>query len=259
MTSPFESTVREGLRQLADQPAPPSTADRALAGARHVRRRRRVVTALAAIAGAAAITLPFALVPRGDGATDVVDATSSTTAAPTVTPTVECRTVTTPPALASPDTWPSFVATVVAKLPPRDDYVLTSAHGVCEVTDGPPSVFAGDERATIVRSAEMRMSVGGSAENGGFSVLLVRTSPPIDLPSCAELPSLQRAGDELLFCDDATAALPTAYGGRSGGDLYAMAMYPDGRMILFEDGGSPFDLATMRALVTDPDLAALVA
>jgi hypothetical protein len=40
MTTPVEVELRRRLRQLANQPGPPSLADQALAGARRVRRWR---------------------------------------------------------------------------------------------------------------------------------------------------------------------------------------------------------------------------
>jgi hypothetical protein len=38
--------LRQGLRELADQPVPPGLADRALAGSASLRRRRHILTAL---------------------------------------------------------------------------------------------------------------------------------------------------------------------------------------------------------------------
>jgi hypothetical protein len=170
---------------------------------------------------------------------------------------VECGTATheaAPPAGTASDAWPTFVKVIIAKLPPRDDYALNSAVGVCDSTDHGVSVNG--RPLKILRLAGLNMSLGANEENGRFVMDLTLVTG--DLPTaCTEIPAATD-DDQILDCEDATQAGPMVVAGRFRGDLYVMAFYPDGRMISFEDRGSPFDLETMRALVTDPEVAALL-
>jgi len=256
MTSPFESSVRDSLQRLAEAPPARSLVDRALSDARRIRRRRRTLAALAAIAivGGGTAT-PFVLTARGGNAPV---GTTPTTA--TARPTTECRTATHEPspfAGAIPDTWPSFIGIVMAHLPPRDDYYVSSGYGLCE-----------DMGASAGRVV---MSIGEQGEHGQFVVELITDfqkliqGPNVITPSAFNIsayftcPGLQAEHVEVYFCEEATETQPLAFAGRDHrGDMWVFAYYPDRRYIVLENNDTILDLPTMRAIVTDPELAALL-
>jgi len=104
-TTSWESRLRADLRDLADVPGPDGSADRALAGARNMRRRRRVL----AVAGPVvlAVLVAFPVVTRvpsffGFGGT-----------APCETATDEAN----PPRQTPASKQPRFVRAVLSKLP----------------------------------------------------------------------------------------------------------------------------------------------
>jgi hypothetical protein len=241
MTSPFESSVRDGLRLVADGPTGPALADRALADARRMRLRRRSLVALAAIAvvGAGA-AVPFVVTSRGDLAPAEVT--------PTAQPTVDCREATNepaPPAGVIPETWPSFVGIVMAHLPTRDDYHLASGYGMCQ------------------HGARMVMEIGEQGAHGQFVVELMPdfygALPAGNEPVNLSCPSLAATAQEVYFCSDATATEPLVWGGvDERGATYVFALHADGRWIIFENNGADVAPETMRDIVTDPALAALL-
>lgn len=248
MTTGFDSNLREGLRRLADAPPAPALADAALANARRIRRRRRSLAALAATAvvgvGTAMPLLlttesryaPFGPRPTGTAGTE------------SVRPPIECRTATdeaVPPGGAVSDSWPSFVGIVLAHLPARDDYRLDSAGGLC----GEPSE----------RSGRMVLSFGDAAGHlvvelyADFYQLI-----PTDATPATTCAALIARWQEVYFCADATSTEPLIVGGRDDrGEVY-IALYPDGRWITVEDNGTDLPPETLRAVVTDPALAALL-
>lgn len=255
MTSPFESSVRDGLARLAEAPPAGSLVDRALSDARRIRRRRRILTALAAIAvvGGGTAT-PFVLTAQGG------DAPAGTTPTATARPTTECRTATNEPspfAGTLPDTWPSFIGIVMAHLPPRDDYYVSSGYGLCN-----------DMGASAGRVV---MQIGAQGEHGQFVVELITdfqeliqgpnviTPPNFDVSTYFTCPRLEAEHVEVYFCEEATETQPLAFAGRDHrGAMWVFAYYPDGRYIVLENNDTILDLETMRAVVTDPELAALL-
>jgi hypothetical protein len=162
---------------------------------------------------------------------------------------VECRSATdeaVPPGGAVPDTWPTFVAIVMAHLPPRDDYHLSSAYGLCEGTSG--------------QAGRMVMSFGEGEEHGQFVVELFPDFYQVLPSASATCATLAAQSQEVFFCTDATATEPLAFGGRDQrGGVYALTLYPDGRSIVFEDTNTNLAPETMRTIVSDPSLAALLA
>jgi hypothetical protein len=160
---------------------------------------------------------------------------------------VECRTATNeaiPPAGTVPDTWPSLVGIVLDHLPPRDDYHLSSAFGPCSGASG--------------QAWRMVMRVGGGQ-------LVVELFPdfyqllPTDATPATTCSALIARWQEEYFCTDATSTEPMVAGGRDDrGEVYILALYPDGRWITLEDNDTNLPRETMRAIVTDPELAALL-
>lgn len=253
--------LRQGLRELAEQPVPPGLADRALVGATSLRRRRRTLTAVAALgtigligaAGAAAIPLL--------ASTSGPPAASST--APQVTspstPLV-CGTATDEPVPpdGARDELPAVAQVVLELLPPRDDYHIGWVFSACErdgqwvFPDG-SAVEPGDALARV------QLSIGENNSGGRVKVDLYRSFPPgVVLPSCAAIPTLAPE-EELLFCEDRDGEAPMLIGLISRGENVVMAVFADGRGAMMENDAPSIGIDVMRAVVTDPTLLALVA
>jgi hypothetical protein len=251
MTTGFDSNLREGLQRLAEAPPAPALADEALANARRIRRRRRTIAALAATAVVGVGTAMPLLLTTESGYVPFGPRPTGTAPSETVRPPVECRTATNeavPPGGAVPDTWPSFVGIVLAHLPPRDDYHLSSAVGMFCDTDP--------------KAGRMVMSFGEGDAHGQFALELFtdfyQLLPAGETPAmtCA---ALTAEWQEVYSCTDATSTEPLVVGGRDEpGDVYFMALYPDGRFVFIEDNRSGIAQETLLAIVTDPALAALL-
>ncbi len=254
MTTGLESDLRRGLHQLADAPAPPGMADIALAGAQRVRRRRGVLGVVGVMALAGAIAVPW--LAGGDSQADVRSG-APRAIAPVVTPTGACKTATDeaePPEGAPRDTWPDFVPVVIGKLPPRSDYTVQWAYGMCQEFEGTPL----PARTAIAYAV---INLGPNREHGHLTIDFYRDSVIFDGITCATLasPHPQSPFQDLLHCQDATSDTPmvVAYGDGSR-QLGVTAIYSDGRAIMMEATGTPFDVEALRVVVNDPELAALV-
>jgi hypothetical protein len=240
MTTPVEVELRRRLRELATEPSPPNLADVALAGAKRVRRWRTVlagcgVLLLAVLAlplvtdGPAAYSrmLPFAL--PGAGAAACESATDESD-----------------PVRGVPsDGYPRFVRMVLAKMPPRDDYSLQSAIGVCPNPGARPSGYA-------------VVNLGPNREHGHLTINLRYLAGPAlseAVPaSCATLPTPPAA---VLFCDDATVPMVFATAPDEH-NVIVNAIYPDGRSVYIEAIDADITANQLVPVVTDPALADLL-
>ena len=129
MMTPTETALRDRLHELADQPAPPSLADRALAGARRARRRQAglvagtalVLASLVAVSNLGSWRMPVGTPAPGGGPCELLPSAAA------VHP-------------GEPDAGvPAFVHVVLAALPYREDYVVRTALGMCgSPVDGSP-------------------------------------------------------------------------------------------------------------------------
>jgi len=242
-----QDRLRQGLRELADQPVPPGLADRALAGSASLRRRRRVLTGVGALGvlGLAGVVAAAVMPQRG---VDVAGPSGSTP-----TPLV-CQVATdepVPPAGAWGDL-PAVARIVLDLLPPRDDYYIGYAFTACErggqwvYPDGSPL-----EAAEEVARVQLRVGAAG----GTLDVEIYR-SIYIDVPTCASLPPTP-PGEEMLFCEDPTDGRPLLAGSTARGETAVVAIYADGRGIVVENDIPFLDIDLMCTIATDPDLIAL--
>jgi hypothetical protein len=236
MPTRLESELSQRLRELANQPGPPSLADRALVGARRTRRLRVVLAAAGALALAGAIA---GTVLANFGPPQGISVGA---------PNGGCKTATdesVPQTGVPPADWPEFVTIVVDKLPPRSDYTLQSAYGVCTLPDAPngprPSAYA-------------VINLGPSRASGHLTVDLFYGAANTPT-SCASLPT---PTEQVLFCDDATATEPMVFGVDQGDLKIVTAVYPDARTISIGSNGTPLDAEALRTVVADPDLAGLL-
>jgi hypothetical protein len=228
-------------------------ADRALVGARKVRRQRGILASVGAFVLTGAVAVPW--LAGGAGPVNVPLGSPSASVPTAVTPMVACKTFTHGPGPlegAPLDTWADFVPTVLGKLPARSDYTVQSGYGICTELDGTPV----PAQRPVGR---VNINLGANAEHGHVSLELYRDIGVFADITCATLPSPhpQSPFQDLLYCQDATGDTPmvVAYGGRQ---LGVSAIYSDGRAILTEATGTPFGVEVLRAVVTDPELAALV-
>ena len=247
MTTPVEIELRRRLRELATEPGPPNLAAQALAGAKRVRRWRTVlagcgvlllaVLALPLVTGGPAAysrMLPFAL--PGAGAAACESATDESD-----------------PVKGVPsDGYPRFVRMVLAKMPPRDDYSLQSAIGVCPNPDAPPGTPGARPSGYAV------VNLGPNREHGHLTINLRYLAGPAlseAVPtSCATLPTPPAA---VLFCDDTTVPMVFA---TTPHEHYVIvnAVYPDGRSVYIEAIDADITANQLVPVVTDPALADLL-
>jgi DNA-directed RNA polymerase specialized sigma24 family protein len=231
-TTRFQPGLRDDLQVLSSLPAPASPGDRALAAARKVGRRRVVVAAAGAVAIAALIAVPVA----AGGWHRPLDAAQG--GAPCESATDEAE-----PSSGVPGSdQPQFVKAVVSKLPRTEHYVLQSAYGICTV---PGSAGVGPSGYAVI-------NLGPNRERGHLTVSIYYETDP---PTCATttVPADQ------LFCEDGIANTPLVQAIRDGVDDFVVtAVYPDRRAVSIEAHTFAFDPATLRSVVTDPELVALL-
>jgi len=242
MTTSWETTLRQDLRELADAPGPPSLADQALADARKVRRWRAALAGASAMTLTALIAIPLVVLgPAASWSLLPFGAPGADTPCETATDEAE-------PRLGVPVAeHPNFVRVVISKLPPRDDYSLQSASGTCVDSDALPG-------AVVLDNAYAVINLGPNREHGHLTVDLYHQTEPI---TCATQP---RPPEEVLFCEDATATTPLVMAANTGSPGYFVvtAIYPDARTVSIGSITTPFDVATIQSVVTDPALADLL-
>ena len=238
MTTAMETELRRDLRELADVPGPASLADRALARARTQRRHRVVVAGAGLLVLVALVALPFVVDVRPLGFRLPFGASDTT----------PCEEATDDVKLPGPSDYPRFVRLVLSKMPPRDDYSLQSAQGMCPPF-GEPEGPAGEQRQGYAV-----INLGPNREHGHLTVTLSRVTRQFP---CDALPTPE---DGLIFCEDATATAPLVLGVRVDGDNYVIvtAIYLDGRSVSIGAIGTPFGADALRPVVTDPAVAALI-
>jgi hypothetical protein len=241
VTTSLESRLRADLQELADVPGPPSLVDRALADAGRARRTRRVVVGAGALALTAVIALPIATRTLPGRALPFGGEGSPGT----------CQTATdeaVPPDGVSAADQPRFVRFVFTKLPPRDDYFLQSGYGMCVGTEEPAGLPGERLNAYAV------INLGPNREHGHLTVT-IQHEP--GLRTCADLTTPEV---RLLFCEDAAATTPLVLGVQIGrpDEFIVTAVYSDDRVVSIGAYGTPFDVATLRSVVTDPELVALL-
>jgi hypothetical protein len=244
MTTPVEAELRRRLRELATEPGPPSLADQALAGATRVRRWRAVLAGcgvlLLAVIAVPIVTdgrVGYSLIPFGahdPGSTACESATDESdpvTGVPT-------------------DGYPRFVRMVLAKMPPRDDYTLQSAYGVCPNPDAPPGTPGARPNGYAV------VNLGPNREHGHLTInLRYLTAPSEAVPTaCATLPT---PAANVLFCDDSTVPLVFAV---TPHQRYVIvnAIYPDGRTVYIEAIDADITANQLIPVVTDHAIADLL-
>jgi hypothetical protein len=248
-----EPTLSRVLHDLADVPEPEHMADRALSGARGLRRRRVALTGLAALAAAGALAVPFLL--RPDGVPGPESAPVGAPAPPDSLPLSAvgpCRFLPEKGAeqkRVEPADWPDFVRVAIDKLPQRTDYVMQSGYAVCD--DPGDSPFVANAYAVI--------NLGRVRESGHLTLNLQTPRQPDTITTCQALRDMVAAwppprtdelptppdspappAPEILFCTDGTAAAPMVYGLRSSnGSVIVSARYADHRLVYIESLPAP--------------------
>jgi hypothetical protein len=229
MTTPVESMLRDGLRELADVPGPRSLVEEALVRAARMRRRRIVLGSAGVVVVAATIAVTiaghgFGKVPIGVGSNDST-----------------CKTVTDesdPPHGVPRAEWPGFVSVTVAAMPPRDDYTLQSGYGVC------PAGGRGTAYAVI--------NLGPNREHGHVTINLDH----VTVGSCARLPD---NSGTVLFCTEGTATTPLVFGvDEGGGTTVVKAVYPDGRAVSMESNQTTLTTEDLTRVATNQELVHLL-
>jgi hypothetical protein len=143
------------------------------------------------------------------------------------------------------DGYPRFVRMVLAKMPPRDDYTLQSAYGVCVPADLPPDIPARPNGYAVV-------NLGPNREHGHLTInllYLMEAAPT----SCATLPTPV----DVLFCDD--SAVPIVFAvDRDKYTVTVNAVYPDGRTFYIEAIDTPITATQLVPVVKDTAIADLL-
>lgn len=233
MTTSWEQRLREDLAALAEPPGrgvPGSPADRALADAKKVRRRRAGLLAAGSVALVALAATPVVVntvgLPFGAGGSG--------------TPCESATDEADPPRKTPVSKMPRFVRTVVAKLPARDDYYLQSAQGMCAMAGHRPHGY------TVI-------NLGPYREHGH---LTVRIQFWIGPGNCAGLEEPQQ---RTLSCEEATDSSPLVLAQSLDGNGFVVtAIHPDSRAVTIGAHGTPFDVATIRSVATDAELIDLL-
>jgi len=241
----METRLREDLLELADVPAPPSLADRALADARTLRRRRAVGAGVGTLALIGIVALPFVANVSVAG-WHLPFGAAETTTSPCGTATDESEQQRGVPAAE----YPQFVRLTVAKLPPRDDYVLQSAVGICP----PPAGVAGPKGNGPYGYAVINL--GPRREQGHLTVDIYHENEPV---TCA---TVSAPPEQVEFCRDATATAPLVLAVRDDGSrddgLIVTAIHSGRRTVSIGAFGTPFDAEALVPVVTDPALRDLL-
>jgi len=232
--TPLEDRLREDLHELSDVPAPVSSVDQVLANARKARRRRIGLAAAGSTALALLIAVP--LLPGMPMEGFHLPFGEPATGSPCESATDEAD----PPVGVPASGQPQFVRVFLTKLPPRDDYFLQSAYCMCSAPEeqaGLPSGYA-------------VINLGPNREHGHVTITIQYTKT---VPTCATLPAQPQ---EFMFCEDATATTPLVYAHASQDNYYSVtAVHSDGRSVTMEAIGTPFAPATVKSVVTEPELA----
>lgn len=254
MNEPPEPDLKTAMGQLSDVPGPADLADAALRGARHLRRRRGILTALAAFAATAGMSLPFAIqeqppaVSPGSGSPSAAAPAPSgpgdCQAAPMVNPTTK---------EVAEEHWPEYVRTVLSLLPDRRDYVVQNTHDLCNW--GNPEIS----------NAYTVINIGHSREHGHLTVNLYAYETARWVPdSCADLNTgAAEAGLTVLFCQQGTGDRPMLYGTAYAGTTVTVgAVYADHRAVVMERNDAAaaavISVDDLKAVVSDRDLLKLI-
>jgi hypothetical protein len=172
------------------------------------------------------------------------------------------------------ENWPDFVQIVIAKLPPRSDYIMQSGYALCKPEPsgelGGGAVRVPPQGADEHKIAYAVINLGGLREHGHLTVNLAQTDPGEAPQTCAAVQQQLDAHEvspeapkpELLFCEEATATAPLVFATRMLSIITATAAYDDFR-VWMESIATDLDQQpeigpeALRAVVTDPALAAL--
>jgi hypothetical protein len=250
----YESDLKAAMRRLADVAGPADLTDAALRGATGARRRRAVLSGLAAAIAVAALSLPFVIWDRppaespGQVWPELAAPTPSLGAcqgAPMVNPTTK---------EVAENHWPQFVRKAVGLLPARDDYVLQSAYDLC------------NHGESGLSNAYAVINLGHGREHGHLTVDLFVYETSGRIPaSCADLNATIAAGGDwrVLFCQDATNAQPLLYGiAYLTYNTTVGAVYPDHRAVVMERNGEEavgaISVDDLKAVVSHRDLLDLI-
>jgi len=258
-----EPVLTRALNELAEAPGPAEMATAALTGARRRRRAQWGLSGLAAFALVGVIAAPFLLAPQASPNLQAAapplaskaaelpnTAQDECVQAPSVSPT-EKR--------VAEENWPEFVRTVIAKLPPRADYIMQSGYALCDAGAGPG------------RRAYAVINLGPLREHGHLTVNIDEVTPARVSINCSGV--LQHLSEEksahpdapkreLLFCDEATGTTPLVYATRFYSTLYVTASYANVDVWMESHPADPsrqYEIGpdALRAVVTDPRLAVL--
>ncbi|MEU7823655.1 hypothetical protein [Catellatospora sp. NPDC049133] len=255
MNTPPEPELREAMRRLSEVAGPADLADAALRGAKGMRRRRALVTAVAAVTATAALAVPFAM--RGTAPASSPGLTLPVGAAASPASLGECRNA----PMVNPSTkevaqehWPEYVRTVLRLLPDRDDYVVQNTYDVCNW--GEPGA---SNAYTVINLGHLR-------EHGHLTVNLYVYETAAWVPqSCADLTASAGAAQDLavLFCEEGVGAAPLLYGtAYSNTTVTVGAVYPDHRAVVMERNGVEavpvIDVDDLKTVVADQELLSLV-
>jgi hypothetical protein len=244
VTTSLESRLRQDLRDLADVPGPPSLVDRALADARRQRRRRVVVAGAGTLVIVALIAVPFVLRAAG------VNLSLPFGEQPAGGQCGEATDEAEPPDSVPVPEQPRFVRVVQGKLPPRSDYYLQYATGMC-VAGEEPTGLAGERLHGYAV-----INIGQRQEHGHLTVTIQHQTMPTN---CNDIPTPEMPWGNKV-CEDATATTPLVMvvEDRAERQFSVTAVYPGNRVVSMDSFRTPFDVDTIRAIVTDPDLVALL-
>jgi len=254
MNSRHEPDLKAAMQRLSEVAGPPDLAEAALRGAKGMRRRRAVLTSLAALTAVAVLSIPFVLrggpsaVPPGPvapGFAAPAPVLAACQTAPMVNPSTK---------EVAEENWPQYVKTVLGLLPARDDYVVQNAYGLCN-----PGVAGVSNAYTVI-------NLGHRREHGHLTVDLYVYATSERLPnSCTDLyASAPKANQNVLSCEDGTDTRPflyvTAY---STTNVTIGAVYADHRAVVIERNGDgtaevPIRIEELKAVVSNQDLLALI-
>ena len=226
-----------------------------------MRRAQWGLSGLAAFALAGVIAAPFLLAPQASPSLQAAAPASKAAELPNATgdDCVQAPSVTPTEKRVAEENWPEFVKTVIAKLPPRADYVMQSGHALCA-----------NEAEGIWRAYAV-INLGPLREHGHLTVNIDEVTPPNVLVSCAAV--LQHIAEEksahpdapkreLLFCNEAAGTTPLVYATRFFSTLYVTAAYANVNVWMESHPADPsqqYEIGpeALRAAITEPSLAVL--